>query len=68
MTAANAARVDPARLNALSLTYVASRVAYNFAYVSLGANRATVPVRSLTWMAATTAAVWLFIEAARNFA
>lgn len=68
MTAANAARVDPARLNALSLTYVASRLAYNFAYVNLGANRATVPLRSLTWMAGVVAAVWLFIEAAGNFA
>ncbi|KAK3374994.1 hypothetical protein B0H63DRAFT_481514 [Podospora didyma] len=63
VVAANAAGVAAARLNALTLAYLASRAAYNYVYVSLQDNARTAPLRTLTWAVGIVIIMSLFVSA-----
>ncbi|SPO03030.1 uncharacterized protein DNG_05711 [Cephalotrichum gorgonifer] len=68
VVAANVARVDTALLNGLTLTYIASRIAYSYAYIVLGRNRKFVPVRSGVWALGVAATLWLYVAAGKALA
>jgi uncharacterized MAPEG superfamily protein len=55
--------VSTPTINALSFSYVASRVAYNVAYLWLQADRRLAPVRSLVWTTSIGLIVALWIKA-----
>ncbi|KAI0408687.1 hypothetical protein F4802DRAFT_360601 [Xylaria palmicola] len=61
--AANYAGVPVETINKLVAAYLASRVAYNFTYVFLQANRGFAPVRSLVWTVGVASWMTLFIKA-----
>ena len=61
--AANQAGVSRYSLNVLSLSYLATRIAYNFIYVVLQDNNRWASVRSLVWMASVGQIFTLFIKA-----
>ncbi|KAL6924905.1 hypothetical protein FSST1_002179 [Fusarium sambucinum] len=63
IVAANFAGVSTPTVNALSFSYVASRVVYNVAYLWLQANRRLAPVRSLVWTASIGLIITLWIKA-----
>ncbi|GKT98672.1 membrane protein [Fusarium langsethiae] len=63
IVAANFAGVPTPTINALSFSYVASRVAYNVAYLWLQADRRLAPVRSLVWTTSIGFIVALWIKA-----
>ncbi|RGP63581.1 membrane protein [Fusarium sporotrichioides] len=63
IVAANFAGVPTPTINALSFSYVASRVAYNVAYLWLQADRRLAPVRSLVWTTSIGFIVTLWIKA-----
>lgn len=65
VVAARTSGVQPGRLNALSVGYVATRVVYNVAYIWLCTNRKRAGVRSLTWVVGVGIVVALWVEAAR---
>ncbi|EHK15434.1 uncharacterized protein TRIVIDRAFT_74594 [Trichoderma virens Gv29-8] len=64
--AANYAGVDVRMLNLLTFGYLASRVAYIFAYIVLCQNRKLAPVRSLCWAAGSAILVSLWVMAGQN--
>ncbi|KAG6006005.1 hypothetical protein E4U54_000249 [Claviceps lovelessii] len=63
VVAANQAGVAAGTINALTLGYLASRIAFVFAYVELGANRRLAVVRSLCWAASLGFCFGLWITA-----
>ncbi|KAL4728683.1 hypothetical protein ACLX1H_005434 [Fusarium chlamydosporum] len=63
IVAANFAGVPTPTINALSFGYVASRIAYNVAYLWLQADRRLAPVRSLVWTASIGLIVSLWVKA-----
>lgn len=62
--AANVAGVDAYTLNVLTLSYLATRVVYNYIYVFAQDNRNIAPARSLVWMTGVGLAITLYIKAA----
>ncbi|KAI8623555.1 hypothetical protein F5Y19DRAFT_481588 [Xylariaceae sp. FL1651] len=63
VVAGNSAGVSAPTMNALSITYVLSRVVYNWVYVFLSKNRQFAGVRSLTWFAGVGSAMAMFVSA-----
>ena len=61
--AANMANLDAYTLNALTLSYLASRLAYNFIYIRLQDNRSFAPLRSVAWGAGICLIFTLYIMA-----
>ncbi|KAG5969762.1 hypothetical protein E4U58_001088 [Claviceps cyperi] len=61
--AANQAGVPVATVNALTLGYLACRLAFVFAYIELGANRRLAGVRSLLWAVSTGLCITLWVKA-----
>ncbi|PTB65283.1 hypothetical protein BBK36DRAFT_21083 [Trichoderma citrinoviride] len=66
VAAANHARVDPWWLNVLTVGYLASRVAYIYAYIVLCQNRKLAPVRSGIWAVGAGAITALYVMAGWN--
>ncbi|KAM0346796.1 hypothetical protein ACHAPU_005136 [Fusarium lateritium] len=63
VVAANFAGVSTPSLNALSLSYVATRVVYNVAYLWLQTDPKLSRVRSLVWMASIGLIISLWVKA-----
>ncbi|CAG7555429.1 unnamed protein product [Fusarium equiseti] len=63
IVAANFAGVSTPAVNLLSFSYVASRIAYNIAYLWLQADRRLAPVRSLVWTVSIGLIVTLWVKA-----
>jgi uncharacterized MAPEG superfamily protein len=63
VVAANAAQVPAGEVNKLALIYVASRVAYNFAYVVLQENSRLAPLRTIAWGTGIAMIAQLFLKA-----
>ncbi|KAK7432718.1 hypothetical protein QQZ08_000578 [Neonectria magnoliae] len=61
--AANITRVDIRTLNVLTLSYVATRVAYNVTYIWLQKNRRLSRLRSVCWISGIALVVTLWIKA-----
>ena len=64
VAAGNAAHLSPGLLNALSIGYLVSRVAYNHIYIFN--DLLPGPVRSLAWMMGLACTTTLWIQAGRN--
>lgn len=62
LAAANAARLEPALLNGLSLAYLASRVVYSFVYVN-NETHSLAAVRALSYTGGMGILFTLFIKA-----
>ena len=63
--AGNAAGVPTQRMNTLALTYVASRVLYNYVYVVLQDNSRLAVLRPLVWGVGITVIMMLFVAAGK---
>ncbi|KAG6008600.1 hypothetical protein E4U21_004240 [Claviceps maximensis] len=63
VVAANQAGVGAWTINALTLGYLVSRIAFVFAYVELGANRRLAPVRSICWALSVGLCLGLWVKA-----
>lgn len=66
VAAANYAGVDVRMLNLLTMGYLASRVAYNFAYIVLCQNRKLAPLRSIFWTAGAAILMTIWIMAGQK--
>ena len=65
VVAGNAAGVPTQRMNTLALTYVASRVLYNYVYVVLQDNSRLAVLRPLVWGVGITVIMMLFVAAGK---
>ncbi|KAG5925581.1 hypothetical protein E4U42_004160 [Claviceps africana] len=63
VVAANQAGLAVGTINALTLGYLACRVAYVYAYVELGANRRLAGVRSVCWAISMGLCLALWVKA-----
>jgi len=63
VVAANAAGVNVDLINALTLSYLGTRVVYNLIYVLLQDNRAFAPLRSLSWITGVGITTALYVKA-----
>ncbi|KAL2164368.1 hypothetical protein VTH06DRAFT_3584, partial [Thermothelomyces fergusii] len=61
VAAGNAAGLPAARMNALTLAYLASRAAYNYVYVVLQDNARMAGLRSLAWLVGIVIIMALFV-------
>ena len=63
IAAANAAGVPAETINSLAIAYIGLRLAYNFIYIILQANRNFAPLRTLVWMSSIGVISSLYIKA-----
>ncbi|KAI0392470.1 hypothetical protein F5Y17DRAFT_357138 [Xylariaceae sp. FL0594] len=63
IVAGNSAGLSAQTLNALSITYVLSRVVYNYVYIFLSANRKLAGLRTPVWFVGVGSALALFVKA-----
>ncbi|KAI0457160.1 hypothetical protein F5B21DRAFT_98897 [Xylaria acuta] len=63
IVAGNSAGLSNTALNALSVTYILSRVVYNYVYIFLGSNRKLAGLRTPVWFVGLGSALALFVKA-----
>ncbi|KAI3317026.1 hypothetical protein HD806DRAFT_397802 [Xylariaceae sp. AK1471] len=63
IVAGNNAGLSTSALNALSITYILSRVAYNWVYIFLGGNRKLAGLRTPVWLVGVGTALTMFVKA-----
>jgi uncharacterized MAPEG superfamily protein len=63
IVAGNNAGLSTSTLNALSITYILSRVVYNWVYIFLSGNRKYAGLRTPVWLVGLGSALTLFIKA-----
>ncbi|KAI9904663.1 hypothetical protein N3K66_001192 [Trichothecium roseum] len=66
VVAANQARLEPTLLNSLSFGYLATRIAFIFAYTELTPDATLSWFRSVSWFAGTALSSALYIKAGIN--
>ena len=67
VVAGNQGGLRPETLNILSWGYIASRLAYNYVYIKLGANIKVTPFRSALWATSIFISLGLFVAAGVQF-
>ncbi|KAI8944714.1 hypothetical protein F4801DRAFT_585125 [Xylaria longipes] len=63
IVAGNSAGLSNTALNSLSITYILSRIVYNYVYIFLGGNRKLAGLRTPVWLVGIGSALALFVKA-----
>ncbi|KAI1750136.1 hypothetical protein F4782DRAFT_510080 [Xylaria castorea] len=63
IVAGNSAGLSNTAMNSLSVTYILSRIVYNWVYIFLGANRKMAGLRTPVWFVGIGSALTLFVKA-----